>query len=170
MFLDQLIFWADLGLTGAALVVLTVVAMEVGFRLGRRRQKKADESARTQFTAIEGAELTVVGLLLAFTFSMAVSRFETRKQIVVNEANALGTAYLRAQLLPPLERLEAEALLRNYVDTWLELHDAGAGPAETRRRDPEAGRAADPALDAGERGRPAERDLGDHAPAVAGAQ
>ena len=125
MLLDRVIFWLDLGLITVGLLVVMLIAIEGGFRLGRRARRRTDDPTRAQFTAIEGAELTVVGLILAFAFGMAITRFESRRQIVVNESNAIGTAYLRAALLPPPQRQDAEALLRRYVDAWLELHDGG---------------------------------------------
>ena len=112
MFLDRLFSSPDPTLAGAILMAVILLAAEAGFRLGCRKRKNTDEPTRSQFTAIEGAGLAVVGLLLAFTFSMSVSRFENRKQIVVNESNAIGTAYFRARLLPEPEGREIQSLLR----------------------------------------------------------
>jgi len=125
VFLDREFFWVHLGLAGTGIMIMMLCAAEVGVRFGRRGRKTSDDPTRSQYTAIEGAALAVVGLLLAFTFSMSASRFENRKQIVVNEANALGTAWLRAQLLPESEGQEVRSLLRSYVDAWLELHEGG---------------------------------------------
>jgi hypothetical protein len=60
---------------------------------------------------------------------MAVSRFESRKQIVVNESNAIGTAYLRARLLPDPEGREIQSLLCRYVDVWLGFRETRGDPA-----------------------------------------
>jgi len=62
------------------------------------------------------ATLGLLAFMLAFTFGMAGARFDARKQLVLDEANAIGTAYLRAQLLPPPHSTEIQALLREYVD------------------------------------------------------
>jgi hypothetical protein len=129
MSLDSEFFWLHLGLAGVILLAVLLLATEAGFRLGRRTRRRSDDPVRTQFGAIEGASLAIVGLLLAFTFSMSASRFEDRKLLIVHETNALGTAWLRARVLQPPERHEVQSLLRRYVDTWLELYEAaGANP------------------------------------------
>jgi hypothetical protein len=66
-----------------------------------------------------GAMLGLLAFMLAFTFGMAASRFDTRKQLVLEEANAIGTTYLRTAMLPD-KREEIRALLRSYVDNRLE--------------------------------------------------
>ena len=66
--------------------------------------------------AMVGSVLGLLAFMLAFTFSMAASRFDARRQVVLEEANAIGTAYLRARLLPEPQRAEVAKLLREYVD------------------------------------------------------
>lgn len=100
-------------------------AGEVGYRVGRRRRASIDEATRSQIGTIEGGILALLGLLLAFTFSMAVSRFDARKQLVVAEANAIGTAILRGRLLPQPHRSEVADLFRQYLDVRLEASRAG---------------------------------------------
>jgi hypothetical protein len=100
--------------------VIFFLATEVGFRVGRIRRSSADESTKSQITTFQGAILGLLALLLAFTISMALSRNEVRKQMVVEDSNAIGTAYLRAQLLPEPEKTEISRLLRQYVDVRLE--------------------------------------------------
>ena len=126
MFLDLTFFWLNLGVAGAMLMAVVLLAAEAGFRLAQRASGGIDDQNRSQVAAIKGASIAVVGLLLGFTFSMSASRFESRKLIVVNEANAIGTAYLRARLLQEPQRQQLEACLRRYVDVWLELCAAGA--------------------------------------------
>ena len=70
---------------------------------------------------IQTAIFALLGLLLAFSFSMAASRYENRKQDVVQEANAIGTAYLRTDLLPEPQRTATADLFRQYTDVRLEL-------------------------------------------------
>ena len=95
---------------------LMLAATEVGFRLGRK--SKADTPAEnwSPIATVEAALLGVLALLLGFTMSMAVSRFETRRQLVIDEANAIGTSLLRAQLLPAPEGPEIAKLLREYIN------------------------------------------------------
>src|SRR5690606_28962629 len=75
--------------------------------------------------AMVGSILGLLALLLAFTFSLAASRFEARRQAVLEEANAIGTTYLRTRLLPEPERQELARLLREYVDVRLSAVQAG---------------------------------------------
>src|SRR5438552_2260367 len=91
------------GAIAACFAAGLVLATEVGFRIGRWRSTGLDEPAKGQVGAIQAAELALLGLFLAFTFSMAGSRYDARKQLVIDEANAIGTAYLRASLLPSAE-------------------------------------------------------------------
>jgi len=62
------------------------------------------------------AELGLLAFLLAFTFGIGASRFEMRRQILIDEANAIGTTYLRAAMLPTPQREDARRLLKEYVD------------------------------------------------------
>ena len=76
------------------------------------------------------AVLALLAFLLTFTFGMAASRFEARRQVLLDEANAIGTAYLRAALLSDPQRAEIRKLLREYVDVRLEAVQPGkAEPA-----------------------------------------
>lgn len=77
--------------------------------------------------ALQNASLGLLALLLAFTFSMAVARYEARKQLVLEEANAIGTTALRAGLLPEGRREAARAGLREYVAARLAFHEARRG-------------------------------------------
>src|SRR5262245_47987101 len=77
-----------------------VLLLEVGRRLGQRRQSLDAEGGRAGLGAVEGAVFALMGLLIAFTFSGAAARFDSRRQLIVDEANAIGTAWLRLDLLP----------------------------------------------------------------------
>jgi len=105
--------------------VIFFLATEVGFRIGQIRRPIVDETAKSQITTFQGAILGLLALLLAFTMSMALSRFEARKDMVLEESNAIGTAYLRAQLLPEPEKTEISRLLRQYVVVRLEAARTG---------------------------------------------
>lgn len=112
-----------------AMLIGLLGATELGYRLGVRRQTAADDSSKAHVNALQGALLGLLALLLGFTFAMAVSRFDTRKGLVLAEANAIGTTYLRARLLPEPYRQELTRLLRSYVDTRLAFYDAGVNPS-----------------------------------------
>jgi hypothetical protein len=93
-----------------------------GYRLGRT--DAADRSRSRAGGAMVGATLGLIAFMLAFTFGLAAARFDTRRQVLLDEANAIGTTYLRAGMLP--DRREAiRALLRDYVDTRLEAVRSG---------------------------------------------
>jgi hypothetical protein len=93
-----------------------LIAIEVGYVLGRRNHSRVDESSRTHVGALQASLLGVLALLLGFTFSLSLQRFDNRSLAVVDEANAIGTSYLRAQLLPTAMRGDVQTLLRHYVD------------------------------------------------------
>ena len=98
-------------------LALMVSACEAGFRLGRKPvEQKTSEDTKSQVSTVEVGILGVLGLLLGFTMSMAVTRFEVRKQLVLEEAKAIGTAHLRTQLLPAVEGKEIADLLRAYTN------------------------------------------------------
>lgn len=109
----------------ALLIAITLLGTmllgaEVGYRIGRKGSAAHDEKARTQIMNIQAATLGLLALLLGFTFSMALSRFEYRKQMVVLESNAIGTALLRSQFLRSGDDQEVERLFRRYVEVRLE--------------------------------------------------
>lgn len=94
-----------------------------GIALGRRLGERSD-SNRESVGVVQGALLGLVGLLLAFGLTMAVSRYEGRRAVMVDEANAIGTTYLRAQLLAEPERSESLELLRVYTDAAIVMAEA----------------------------------------------
>ena len=105
----------------AALVALglffgILVFLEVGRRLGERRVADDPEGARNGIGAVEGAIFGLVGLLIAFTFSGGANRFDERRALVVQETNAIGTAYLRLDLLPEGAQPALRDLFRRYLD------------------------------------------------------
>jgi len=107
-------------LLAAGLLVLMLLAMEVGFRSGNRRKEATSDAMRTQISAVLASMLGLLALILSFTFSMSMQRYEARHQAVVAEINAFGTAYLRTELLPADVRDEAQALLRQFLDLRIE--------------------------------------------------
>jgi hypothetical protein len=82
------------------------------------RVRRGDEKEKTHedFTLVLGATLTLLGLIVGFTFSMAVNRYDQRKNYEEQEANAIGTEYVRADLLPVEDAAKVHALLRSYLD------------------------------------------------------
>jgi hypothetical protein len=97
----------------------TLALLETGRRIGLRRLAKDSEAARAGLGVVEGAIFALMGLLIAFTFSGAASRFDTRRHLVIEEANAIGTAYLRLDLLPSGAQSALRESFWQYVDARL---------------------------------------------------
>ncbi len=104
------LFWGIAGLT-----VGMVLAIEVGYRMGRRHRIADPERYLSGAGTLEAAVFALMSLLVAFTFSGAATRFEARRSLIVREANAIGTAYLRVDLVPA----EAQPKLRDSFRTYL---------------------------------------------------
>jgi hypothetical protein len=98
-----------------------IVLQQLGHGLRLRRQ------TAPQSSAIEGAVFALFGLLLAFTFSGAVTRYDVHRELVTDERNAIETAYLRLDLLPPQDQGPMRQLFRDYVDSRLHLYDHSSG-------------------------------------------
>jgi hypothetical protein len=101
----------------AGLFVGVLVFLEAGRRIGRRRI--ASGGAETGFGAVESAVFGLMGLLIAFTFSGAAARFDGRRDLVTREANAIGTAWLRIDLVPAEAQAKLRDLFRRYMDSRL---------------------------------------------------
>jgi hypothetical protein len=92
---------------------------ELGFRLGRRALARHPDLELDNSPAIDAAVFALLGLLLAFAFGSAVSRLDTRRQLITQETNAVSTAYLRLDFLPASGQPAMRALFRDYVDARL---------------------------------------------------
>ena len=101
-----------------AVLLLVLLSVEGGYRLGQYRRRRSEREMEAPLGAMVGATLGLLAFMLAFTFGSAADRYDSRRQILLDEANAIGTAYLRAGMLPD-RRQEVRALLRDYVDTRL---------------------------------------------------
>jgi hypothetical protein len=113
--LDALPLW------GFFLVVLLLIffSVEGGYRLGIWRRRRSDLEKESPVGAMVGASLGLLAFMLAFTFGIAAGRFDSRRQILLDEVNAIGTTFLRAAMLPENGH-EIRNLLREYVDVRLE--------------------------------------------------
>ena len=104
---------------------LAMFAMqEIGRRLGIRARREAGDGGASGTGVVEGAVFALLGLLIAFTFSGAASRFDERRKLIVEEANAIGTAYLRLDLLPAAAQADLQERFRRYLDTRLAAYRA----------------------------------------------
>jgi hypothetical protein len=142
------------------LFVGMLVLLEVGRRIGVRRLTADFEGSRAGVGTVDAAIFALFGLLTAFTFSGAATRFDARRHLIVQEANAIGTAYLRLDLLPAEAQPAMRDRFRRYVDLRLEFYkslpdDQAAAAAQARvivlqseiwREAVAAGRGAGPTL------------------------
>jgi hypothetical protein len=117
---DGFPLWVVFGATVAAFLL----AAGGGYRMGARVRARLGSNAMTDMGATMGGLLGLLGLLLAFTFGMAGERFDRRKMLVIEEANAIGTAWLRTDLIPEPPRTQAREALRDYAQSRLDAVDA----------------------------------------------
>ncbi len=106
-------------------IAVALLALELGYRLGRWRHARAADEKEAPVGAMVASLLGLLAFMLAFTFGLAASRFDARRQVVLEEANAIGTTNLRAGLLPEPERTEIARLLREYVDVRVRAVEDG---------------------------------------------
>jgi hypothetical protein len=122
---EQASEWIVLVLFGAMMA-----AAEVSYRAVRRWHGDDSDAGKGHFGGVQGPLLGLLALLLAFTFGMSLQRYETRRQLVLEDANTLGSLYLRSGLLPDGPRRQFKQLLRQYVDIGadpsLATHDVTA--------------------------------------------
>jgi hypothetical protein len=114
----------------AALMAALLLALEIGYRRGRRTADDGDSAGSGQTGVIQAALLGLLGLLLAFSFAAASSRFLERQDLIVQEANAIGTAYLRADLLADPHRTNLRSALKRYTEHRLEATTGMRGTAD----------------------------------------
>jgi hypothetical protein len=94
----------------------------IGALLNQRQHALTDEDIRTDFGTVQAATLTLLGLIIGFSFSMATGRYDLRKNYEEAEANAIGTEYVRADLLPSDEASQVRALLKDYTAQRLRFY------------------------------------------------
>ena len=108
--------------------------IEIGRRVGERWVRQGQDAAQPGLAAVEGAVFALFGLLLAFTFNGAAARFDSRRMLIAEEANSIGTAYLRLDLLTADDQPIVRETFRRYVDSRLafyrKLPDLEAAKAE----------------------------------------
>jgi len=110
-------------LAAGCLFVAMLVSMDIGYRIGHRRKASDPQTSIEVIGTVDAAVFGLLGLILAFTFSGASDRFVVRRAQVVQEANAIGTAYLRIDVLPPSDQPLIRELFRAYLDTRVEVFD-----------------------------------------------
>lgn len=109
----------------AMVFVVTLAAMWLAGRLGvflSRWHRPEQPDVREAFNIVQGATLTLLGLIIGFTFSMAISRYDQRKNYEEAEANAIGTEYVRLDLLPAAEASKVRPLLVSYLQQRIQYY------------------------------------------------
>ena len=115
---------------GCALLALLWLATKVGFHLGVRARAQQQAGDSVNIGLVHGAILGLLSLLLAFTYSFVAGRHNVRQALIVREANAIGTAFLRSGLLPETPRRDLQALLRQYLDSRILSEEVAAEPSK----------------------------------------
>ena len=114
-------------------IALVLAAAEVGYRVGGLRRKAAAAEKEAPVGGMVAASLGLLAFMLAFTFGLAADFFMDKREAMLVEANAIGTAYLRADFLPGIARGRARELLREYVDVRLDAAETGEIDAAIER-------------------------------------
>lgn len=123
--------WNSLLIAGFLLASMAA-SIEVGHRIGRRNEASTNKATKDHIITIQGSILGVLALLLAFSFSLALQRFDNRNAAVVDEANAIGTTFLRTQLLPGSVRSDARKLLQSYINLRVQASTISLNKEEDR--------------------------------------
>lgn len=114
--MTEFMYDIDSVLIAGVLLVSMLLAIESGYRLGSRSEHVTGEDFKQHVNATSASLLGILALLLGFTFSLSLQRYDSRSEAVVDEANAIGTTYLRSRMLPAGVRDEVGKLLHEYVD------------------------------------------------------
>jgi uncharacterized membrane protein len=109
-----------------AVVSLVVLRLSAHFGIWLGRKRGLQEAEREDFAVVQTATLTLLGLIIGFSFSMAMTRYDQRKNYEEAEANAIGTEYVRTELLPPADQATAKALLRKYLALRIDFYQRRA--------------------------------------------
>jgi uncharacterized membrane protein (Fun14 family) len=120
----DLLFDVRHGTVVLGLMLSALMVAELCYRLGRRIHGRHKSDTSGVVDTVHAASLGLAGLLFGFTFAMSAARFENRKQLVLEEANAIGTAHLRAALVIEPHSGELQRILKEYVDNRLEFFNA----------------------------------------------
>jgi len=116
---DEGILWdlnsTPLWLVFSAMIAMAMLAIEIGFLLGKRNRAKVRDGQVTPISTVVGAVLAMMAFVIAFTFGSANTRFDARKAALLDDVTAIQTAYLRANLIPEPQRTTVRSLLRDYV-------------------------------------------------------
>ncbi|MBF9232441.1 bestrophin-like domain [Microvirga alba] len=110
------LFGLPIWLLSGLMLAPLLIALELGFRRGRSLERASRDPAKLEIGSLQASVLGLLALFLGFTYSASMTRYEARRELVVKESNAIGTAFLRARLLPESLRAGVQANLRRYTE------------------------------------------------------
>lgn len=119
------LFYIPGGIIAAVFFILILVFYRLGFLLRVKRMKMLHAKDDQELGSLNGAMMGLLALLLAFTFGMANSRYDLRRELVVKEANIIGTAILRTDVYPDSIRTELRGMFKEYVEARIGYYKAG---------------------------------------------
>jgi hypothetical protein len=131
--MDSFLFKTPAILICAILLVLMLIANAAGYYLRRRQLKRDPESSSEGLGPVEGSLLGLLALLLSFTFGISASKSDGRRQVIVEEANAISTAILRCDLYPDSIQKDLRPLFSSYLDTRIAYYKAGIDDQKLNR-------------------------------------
>jgi len=114
--MNEYLYTIPSGVIALGLLASMAVSKEIGYRAGLRKGRVGEKQAKDHIQAIQNSILGILALLLGFTFSLSLQRFDSRSEAVVEEANAIGNAWIRADFLRDPVRTKALSQLREYAD------------------------------------------------------
>src|SRR5258705_6550360 len=126
LYLDSLLYNTSTLFIAIALLIGIFVFYLAGVRLGNYQKKNNPDAKAEGVGPLEGALLGLLALLLSFTFSMSASRYDTRRSLLIREANDIGTVVLRADMYPDSIRREFRKNLQQYLETRIAYYNAGS--------------------------------------------
>lgn len=127
--INEILEWPTWHLVVALLCVM-FIANEIGFRFGRRLHRDETEKSRFASGALKASVFGMVALLVGFSFSLTASRHELRRKVVLDEANAIGTCYLRSEMLDQPVNEKLQGTLRKFIDVRIDHFEKLLNPAE----------------------------------------
>lgn len=120
-------------LIGVITLFILIISVEIGYWIGLKAKVEMTQPMKAQISTIQTAILTIFTFLLGFTFAMALSRFDNRKQMVVKESNAIETAVLRSKLLPENQRARMNEIFKKYVNVEFSITSRANIPLKERQ-------------------------------------
>ncbi|WP_369857208.1 hypothetical protein [Candidatus Thalassolituus haligoni] len=129
---SELLYNYDSALIATVLFVAIIIANEFGFIAGRFVQSRTNDEIKALTGSIQASILGLLALLLGFTFSMSMQRYDNRTMALIDESNSIGTAMLRAQLLPDEFKADADKVLRDYIALRVEVGQIDLTHADVR--------------------------------------